>query len=366
MAKKVNFNCLFWISYAFLIFSEMFINIKYFSSMSDMLTLIGILGLCLFILLKNQSYSFKFIILFLFLLGCSIFSYLKLNDFTVLKLLLLLVSLKNIPFEDFVKKEFKIRSFMFLMVFILSLVGFSIGNYFFVRGSIKRYTLGFSHPNIAGFYLFLLAVEYIYINRKKMKFQNYIFPIIMAVLIQVLTNSRTSFLALIFVILAVLYINNSNNRLFNSKVFKFFGSNLFIILSLIIYIVVYLYNSGNELAINLNELLSNRIFYYTNFINKYQIKLFGNSFDTYILDNSYLHLLLRFGLVTYIFYYLIFSKKIKDAFLKKDYTLVIIFIVMLFFGLMENSIYKSTFNIFLLSFSEIIFFKNKGGKNYEE
>lgn len=359
MKKIIDLNYLFWISYIFLILSEMFIGLRYFSSISTIITFLGLVLLSIFILLKIKSYSLRSLVGFSILLLCSFISYIKLKDFTVLKLLILLLSLKDIPFEKFIKKEFKIRSVLFVLVVILSFLGLNLGKQFYIRGNIKRYALGFMHPNAAGFYLFLLAIEYIFINRKEMKGIKYFFPIFLAGIIQMVTNSRTSFLALLFVIVGTIYINKSNNKLFRTKIFQIICSNLFIILSLLIFGVLELYNTGNDLILNFNNLFSNRLYYFNQFVSTYDITFFGNSFDTYILDNAYLHLLLRFGVITYLFYYIIFFKLFKMSFEKKDYTLVIIYIVMLFFGLMENSMYKATYNVFLLGFSEVVFQKER-------
>ena len=111
----------------------------------------------------------------------------------------------------------------------------------------------------------------------------------------------------------------------------------------------------------MNNLTSGRLKLFSYFFENYNINLFGNVLNEYyVLDSSYLRLILGFGLITYLFYYIVFYKEIDFSLKNKDYTMVVILIGILIYGLTENSMYKSTLNVFILLFSNVIFKKDWG------
>ena len=85
---------------------------------------------------------------------------------------------------------------------------------------------------------------------------------------------------------------------------------------------VKLYDSNNIIAMNINNFLSNRIYYASTFYHKYGISLFGKEVEyisTYlvsqssaikalVLYNSYLVILLNYGILSLITFSLIINK----------------------------------------------------------
>lgn len=356
--RKLTINCIFWIGYTMIIFAEMFNNIPFLEKNNDFITLIGLIIVCGYILIKNKSYNTKFVLIFSFVIFISILTYLKLDDFTILKFMMLLLAMKTIDFSDFVKHDFKIRIFMSIMVFLCSCIGLCGVTSFYREGTV-RYTLGFIHPNIAGFYMLLIGAEYIYINKAKKHF--FIIPIILCAIINFITDSRTSLLAMILIILGSCYVKFSKNKLGNNRIIRIIIKNLFLIITCFTIVVIVLFDKQNNFALFINNKFSNRLTYFSYFWNNYSANILGNNLTSYyVLDNAYLQLILRYGLISYIFYYIMYKKRIDKAFKDTDYYLIIIMVCMMVYGFTENAMYKSTYNIFLLSFSDVIFKKNKG------
>lgn len=359
MRKSLSIDLIFWFSYILVIFAEMFNNISLVEKYSNFITSVGLLIMCVYVFMKNKSYSIKFVLLFPILIFASILTFLKLDDFTILKFIMLLFALKNIDFSRFIKNDFKIRIIMFVTVFLCSCVGLCEVTSF-IRENITRYTLGFIHPNTTGFYLLLIGLEYIYINKDSNKINIFIVPIFICLIINFITDSRTSLLAMIITILGLFYVKFSNNKLGENRFFKILTKNLFLIITCFTVVLIELFSKQNSFAIFVNDSFSFRLTYFSYFWTNYSIKLLGNDLNTYfVLDSTYLQLLLRFGLIAYLFYYIMYVKRIEKAFKEKDYLLIIIMIAMLFYGFTENAAFKSTYNIFLLSFSDVIFKKNK-------
>lgn len=103
-------------------------------------------------------------------------------------------------------------------------------------------------------------------------------------------------------------------------------------------------------------MLSNRLFLNHYFLNTYSLTLLGNDVVTtkyLILDNSYINILLRFGILFLIFMYFNFYSIMKKLYREKNYILIIIFIILLFYGFSESFLYKVSANAFLLYFGKI-------------
>ena len=116
--------------------------------------------------------------------------------------------------------------------------------------------------------------------------------------------------------------------------------------------------AGSTNLQNLNVLLSGRLNLNHFFILKYGINLFGHNIITteyLILDSSYINILLRYGLFFVIVFYIYFYKLIERAYVNKNYTLLIILIILLINGFTESILYKTSINAFLLYISTIIF-----------
>ena len=134
--------------------------------------------------------------------------------------------------------------------------------------------------------------------------------------------------------------------------------------------LTYLYNINDLLGIKLNRILSNRLYYYNLFMNKYPITLFGTKIDIIyssnnnikfmVLDNSYLFILLRYGIIVFtIFMYSLV--KVVNLIMNKfnNKILVMIMFIYIVISFSETYLFKIHFNPFILYFSSLLFNKTK-------
>ena len=163
-----------------------------------------------------------------------------------------------------------------------------------------------------------------------------------------------------------------------SKSIKFISKHLIVLLSLLTLFFVIIYRNNNNLGIMINKITSNRIYSINEFYINYGIHLFGNKLvlvstemsvllntQAYILDNCYANLIIQYGIFVYIMICMFFEKAFKKMYSEKDYSLVLIFILLLIYGVIENSILKISYNIFLLYFSKIIYIEDEGERKIE-
>ena len=361
MGKTISTKSLFWLGYFLIIFSDMFVMVNLVSSIVEYINVFGLILIIFYNFIQSSSYSWKLIIIMLILFSCSIFSYFIFNDFIILKFLILLFSLKKIDFDALVKKDVIIKISLTLLLILLFFLGLT-SSQVFVREESLRYSLGFTHPNVAGFYFMIIAFECIYLNRYKIKNSYIFYLMVLVIIINILTGSRSSIISLILLLLFLMYYRYGKCKILNFKIIKFISRNLFLILMIFSFVTTVQYQNGVSWAVELNNILSERLSLSSLYISKYNITLFGNNLITrgyMTLDNSYIYLILKFGIISCGLYYLLYQKKIIELYQNKEYVFLFILLTLMIYGLMESTTLKSTYNIFLLSFSTILFKKSE-------
>ena len=183
------------------------------------------------------------------------------------------------------------------------------------------------------------------------------------------SNSRTSiYCILLLSIMHIIYILFP--KLYKKKLIKSFFKNSFIIFAMTIIFLVVGYRTGNQTFSKINDLLSGRLYYASAFLDKYSINLFGNEIvmlytqearslgkQPWVLDNSYVVCLLRYGIIAFGVIFIVLRKIISDLFEKDKISLIIIWMVMSVNGMFENYLFKIHFNPYLIIFSLYLFDK---------
>ena len=83
---------------------------------------------------------------------------------TIMSAWMFIVAAKNVEFKQIIHTAYKILLIMIPIIFLLCLAGI-IDNRILMRGSVRRYSLGFSHPNQLGLRTFQLAACHCYVDK---------------------------------------------------------------------------------------------------------------------------------------------------------------------------------------------------------
>ena len=366
MKIKVN-ELLFWIAYGLLLITTMFSRVEIvskYSNILDGLSLIVLMISCAFnfkTITKKELFFFPFIFILLFI------SYRVSHSSFIFKMFLFIYSSKALSFDHSVKIDFKIRLFFFLTILLLHFLGFT-NDYITVRpDGTMRNSMGFSHPNIFGFYIIILCLEFLYLKNFKVDFKGITILILLTLLIDYFADSRASTVIMILIILISLFHKNFVSILSKQNSKHLIIRNLVLFLSFFTLMIVAMYRNYSDFAIFVNKLTTNRIWSISLFYNKYGIHLFGSQLTlvstetaallntkAYILDSCYANLIIQYGLFVYVIVCVLFRKGFDRLFASKNYNLILIFVLLLFYGLVENSILKISYNFFLLYFAELI------------
>lgn len=368
--KKINVNnFLFFLGYALILFSDMFSSVNKITNYVNYIDYIGlaILSFLIFLRLKDERIVLKKIIILFFLCFALFLIKIYSGDNLLIKLFIIILAFREIEINHFVKIDMMIRLVYLLIVVALFKAGLTSNYYIYREDGSIRSSMGFSHPNNFGQYILVLCCDYIFLKFNKLKLIDYIIPIGGAIIIDIFSNSRTSIFCMLLLILLTL-IYRFMPKIFENKMIKKTIINIFLVFTIIAGLSVYLYNSGNPLFTKINDTLSNRLSYASRFLEEYNINLFGNEITMlytqearraglkpWVLDNSYLVCILRYGLVGYILIYFLTRSGLKKIYETKRYEIIIMWIIFSLNGIFENYLFKIHFNPYLIILSYLLY-----------
>lgn len=371
--KKLNISSLlYYLAFFLLIFQSMtrWVTIKNFSLLSSLCSISIPPVLLLVFIIKNQKITKKNLLIIIILIILTIISMTISKGNAIWNIILFIISSKNIDTNNIIKFDFITKIILMVFIYILYKNGLT-ENIVIYRNDVFRYGLGFGHPNTFSVYLMGICLDFLYLTFKtKYKKFSYILIILGISIISIYCDSRSSMytLAIALILSLIMKLIKNNKCIIN------FLSKLPIVFMLLSFFatIAYKYRNSFNFIYKLNEILSNRIALMYQFYEKYSITLFGNYFINYhtqststasVLDNTYILLLTKFGVLITIMIIWTMYKRIKKAFEEENFGLAICLISFTFFGLMENGMIVLFYNPFLLSLADFIFKKGESNEN---
>lgn len=222
---------------------------------------------------------------------------------------------------------------------LLNYLGITENNYIhrLVDGVIiARSSLGYPNVNSAFIHFFSIPLLYYILFDKKI---NYLLFIFTSFYIYLETNCRTGFFCLVLFFIFIFLLPQKVKDNISKNVPLFFL--IFFILSL--YCGIYYYKFHW-----INNLTSNRLYSWGMAIKTYGVSFlgFGKSSMNIAVDNLYIGLLTKFGIISLIVYFFIYFINIKYIYDKKAKIVLLFFLI---YGLFEmNFDFYINFSLFLL------------------
>lgn len=304
----------------------------------------------------------KNVIFVLIALGLCLYSYYISKGQTALKLLLFALMLRDAELKSVVRTELGICMVISAVTIISALVGI-IDNRIVIAGTKNRYALGFVNPNIAALILAFQIACYHYIKYDTYNFFNFVIELAGLVLISVATHSRSAGIFLICILMLTFIDKHvfSLSRLLNALIFKILLFMSFPLCTLLSYFVAVSY-ATNTVIQKLNIVFSWRFSLWYWYTSKLSLHLFGQYIDTEklglgTLDNSYLVLLFRYGILVWLLYAITFFLIAKWALYMKDGTMLAFIIAYEVYMLTEGPPVIVNVNLALMFFCTV-FWRN--------
>ena len=353
---------LFFIGLLLFEISNFFSNVVFIASYLKIIKFIsfGIFILSFFTLNKSKIHinvkNFFMILLLMFL--CFV-SYYKTASTMFIEILLISLNAMNLDFKKMVKYDFIIKIFILLFLVMMSFMGLAKSVFVVTRnGEFIRNAYGFYHPNTFGMVIMMIFFEYLYLQKEKIGFKQYLVGTLFVITIKLTSDTRTA----IYCIIALLLFLPIIRKISTKKYFEVISKNSYIFLLITSLVLTSLYLNNPTMMKNINIFFSNRLKYQSYYLNLYNVNLFGNNIEYVMtLDNGFMKILLNYGLVIALFFDFIFRFNIKKALRNNDYNSCLIFLILILFSFSESSAFYIYNNIFLVyCFNSII---KKAGEN---
>ena len=209
-----------------------------------------------------------------------------------------------------------------------------------------RYSLGFTHPNSV--FLFFLPIAFISYYLCGEKFLCKIILFVSSFILYMASGCRTGF-AIIIMLLFLNVIINERNKIKFKKILPY----LFIVCTAVSTFIAIKY--GDDMNNIITRILSNRPYFWKKYAdNGLLFTLVGNQeVEEYFIDNFYILLLVKYGIIGYIVYMYLYFKSLKI--MQPDKKILIITFLFLIYGLFESNVIVGSIQfVFALQLKELI------------
>ncbi len=329
-----------------------------------------VFGLLMIQIVFFQSYTKKELMFIIMITAPIVIATFLSGNRSLLSAWMFVVAAKKSDLEDIICVAYKILSIMIPVIALLCLLGV-IENATLMRGTMQRFSLGFSHPNQLGLRVFQFMVCYCYIHRNRLRKMDYLCISLAIVFLIRVPNSKTAYIVTT-ILLCVLLIYNFVKKQrsgymvifekglllgtfcfgFLSICFSYIDVNRYTVLSRIdkwmssrfslCHVVWQLYGVSP---------LGQRVY-----ITEDERKLVGIKTRLF-LDNAYVGILLRYGILVFFIFFIGYLCLMKAMIIRKEYILAIILFLYALYGVMESGLYMISHNIFLITFSTLLYKK---------
>ena len=358
MKQKGNYTLyelLFNASYILFIASTAFSALGIFNQATK---IINVLSLTLAYLatiktMKKGSFSRLFVVILLFAVSIYL-TFVLAEKSAIVFFLAFVLAAKNVSKNKIIKLDLVLKIAILIAAILMEKIGFittaeDIG---LDQGRVRN-ALGFQHPNFTGNFLLSIYLDILFLKQKNKK-TDIIVSTLFLLIIGKIVDSRA---AAIGVIIAQLVRIIPFDRLANSKRKKYIAASIVLLIPLILSLLAATLPMNNFMT-ELDVLLSGRIHLFKAFYSHYGVSIFGHRFNSYgiegkeaynfVLDNSYLYLLIHDGIliaITILSFYMI---KIKQSLSQKETATRSALISHAFVALMARSLTAVNSNLFLI------------------
>ena len=371
-------NMLFYISYILMILNATLI--KNISPRISHVLIALYISLFIFniVLKKYNKKEFRHISAF-FLLIMVVFFNSKERYLFILGTLIL--SSKGVNFRKLVKIDFITRLWGITMTIILCLIGV-INDFIMYRYDLNnfiieiRHSLGFIHPNTLSVNILILLMGYIYLRYKNIKLIEFILIFIIMYIFSKITGSRNGVICITITIL-LFYLEKIFN-IFSNNWVKHFIVYSVVLCTVLSILLTTLYKYDYNVINIVNSLLTGRIKSASYFLDTYGFSLLGQKVNLVsiiqsqqtseqmrILDNLYMSLAIRSGIILLYIYIIMYMKLYIRLFNEKKICEIILVVVICLSGLIEKVAISPELNFTSILLS-MVFFNDKVKYKYKE
>lgn len=277
----------------------------------------------------------------------------------ILYLFFIIWGCRNVDNKKIIKNIFYIVLVMTVITALGTLFGVVNNELFVQNGDRYRYGLGYTPWSILPFQFMSLCMLYVCCRKKKTPLLHILVMSVLAIVIGVLTDTKTSIVMTLFGLCVLYYFQD--RKIKNWKRLKILVITP-TFLAALSFFATYLYNTGNAVVAKINIFLNYRITYQSVGIARYGIGLWANpetltAVSTaeayYGIDNQFVALAVNWGLVALAFVLVLYTWLISYLIKQQDQKMLIFVMLMLFMALMWSRLLVLIEVEFVVCFSDV-------------
>lgn len=332
----------------------------------DVIVLVFLLVLIVFV----QRYTLKEIIMISLISTPILVTAYNSGSKYLLSMFLFVIASKYAKMDNLVQSYFYVLLFMIPFILLLCYYGV-LPDLTMNRNGQIRHAFGFEHPNRLGMRVFQLSACFCYItyNNGKVFLKNCLLLAAM-IFVHIVPNSQTAYIG-IFILVIIMFVGYIYDKygIDKTRLMK-----LMLLGSVVVNVgtVILSFNNPqkNHLLNSIDRFLSRRFFYDYKMYNYYGLTWFGQKISTLVkdtkyvgvyrqwyLDNAYFSILLRFGIVVYIIFSILYIVAIYYYVKSNNFPMVAILFTYAVYGIMTTGFYMMSDNIFLLAIASPLYSK---------
>ncbi len=296
------------------------------------------------------------------------------NHNTLMATWIFIVASKHLDFDKAIRVVYYCQLIFFLLIIYMFYAGY-ISEVITYRGSIVRHSLGFSHPNQLGVEVFLLVINRTYIRKNKQNIFDALVAFGAAYFVYKVANSKTSYyvLTLLGIVLLVNYVMRKIGFDYTKN------TKRYILIAALVNIVSVLMSITNIKKYHvlevINSFMSNRFSECYRTYRYYGTSLLGQDIQLFVsrhiigrvfhfwLDNAYVALLLRYGIIIYFLFSVLYIATMIEYGKLGNIIVVEILSLYAIYGVMENNFFSVSQNFFLILMAYPIYYSVRNKKN---
>ena len=278
---------------------------------------------------------------------------------TLLKMILFIYAVQGVDKEDILNYCKQSLLIAFAIVAISSLLGITDAVY--VSNLKIAYRFGLSNPNTVPIVFFAIITAYNLQHDESITYKKIALEAIMTGIVYYFTRSRTGLLVLVFYLAALFFAKIlDKSLLFKIVLWPFQYS--FLVFAAISYYATVSFVRTNSFWVQINSLLTGRLYAWQRYLERYGINPFGNRLDGSLygaFDNAYLQLLVKYGWLTFIVYAIMFIVVSRYAYKRRNWVLMMTIIAYQVYFITEFGPILINFCTVLLIFAYVLFDEHK-------
>lgn len=331
---------------------------------------VAVLVILMILIVFLQRYTKNDLIILTLITLPIIIATLNSDNNHMISMILFVIGAKYADMEKIIRMYFGVLMIAIPIVIIFCIIGI-LPDYTMHRGGQIRHALGFEHPNRLGMRVFQLITCFCYVKKNDdSRWFKYITMLFAAWFVYKIPNSQTAYIGILILFMTIV-IGDFYDRHGISK------KRIMIIMSAASAIIVnmsvaasFFNPKANHMYNRIDKLMSNRFSFGYRMFKRYGITLWGQNVQTLVkdsryvgvyrqwyLDNAYLSILLRFGIVVYVIFNVLWIAAIIYYIKNDNYTMVAILFTYSIYGIMTTGFYMMSHNIYLLTLANPIYQK---------